>query len=105
MTTHDLRYALHVAVDAFCDAYGERSGVPSESRSGPVVRSGAGVAPWTHRFPDGKVEEYTHGESFEVEAYGVVYVVRLGWAVRHAWGRDRRRAVVFAQEGSGWYPW
>lgn len=89
-----LREQLHAAVDATIDRFLAGTLAPAVATGVPDVVAGATFTGWTYNWPDKSPEEFD-GRDYEVRSRERTLHVRLGWTVRRAWGRDRRRAVVF----------
>lgn len=59
---------------------------------------------WTYRWPGGGAEDFAPVDRYRVHARAGRQEFLLGWTVRDAWGRARRRAIVFVQIGRSQYP-
>lgn len=103
-----LRREIHAAVDetidrALAGTLPRGAPAPEEAK----IEAGEAFGDWTFDWPD-KSPEVFQGRDFAVRANGQPLDVRLGWTTRRAWGRDRRRAVVFVRPASsratGYYP-
>lgn len=89
-----LRTELHAAVDAIVDRFAS-SGADTD----PVIVAGARLAGWEFRWPDGSVEQMDAGREYRLRSGERIVAARLGWTRRRAWGRDRRRWIVFLALG------
>jgi hypothetical protein len=108
-----LRLELHSAVDEIVD---RMFGSPSEGPAAVaddeelLVVPGESFGSWTYRWPDQVEEGFASGQWYEVQSQSrePIVRVRLAWTTRKAWGRDRRRAIVFqqlgAEESNTYYP-
>lgn len=98
-----LRTELHAAVDAIVDRFS-----PASAEVDPVIVAGAPLRGWEFRWPDGTVERIEAGREYQLRSGERTVEARLGWTTRRAWGRDRRRWIVFlavARRGAGsFYP-
>jgi len=106
MDVQQLRDQLHSAVDATIDRFLAGTLAPAVMTGGLDVVPGVTFTGWTYNWPDKSPEDFD-GRDYEVRSIDLTIQVRLGWTVRRAWGRDRRRAVVFvrpAPGGPSYYP-
>jgi len=102
----EMRRQLHTAVDEIVDRLSALPSAISETGQTNVV-PGPAFEVWRYKWPDGQVEEFTSGRWYHVGGPEGSIRLRLGWTTRKAWGRDRRRAIVFHEVGDGgltWYP-
>ena len=60
---------------------------------------------FTYRWPSGNDEVLTNSRWYTVVDQGRERRVLVAWTDREAWGRMRKRAVVFGESGSSLYPW
>lgn len=69
------------------------------------VVEGEGHPSFTYRWPSGNDEEFGNSRWYTVVDQGREHRVLMAWTDREAWGRMRKRAVVFGESGSSLYPW
>ena len=114
-----MRADLHAALDQIIDQYlaaahSEQEGpdhLPAPTAERPVITKGADIGPWTYTWwgTGSEEEEYQPAREYQVITPSRTHRVVLGWTERPAWGRDRKRAVVFWQSGPPasriFYPW
>ncbi|MFF4312290.1 hypothetical protein [Streptomyces sp. NPDC001507] len=113
MDLEAIRAELHRAVDQIIDAHASRGdGVrPQAPVADPVsVTAKEETDEWKYRWPDGGKEEFYGTRWYEAVGEQGPHRVRVAWAHRAAWGKDdRRRAIVFHQQGGDssttYYPW
>jgi len=111
MEVEVLRAALHDAVDRIIDEHlGASAAEPSSKRAEPSVEgvsvaAGADHGSFTYRWPSGGDEEFARSRWYVVADRGREHRVLVAWTDREAWGRMRKRAVVFGEAGSSLYPW
>jgi hypothetical protein len=94
-----LRDQLHAAIDETFDRLLADTAAPAAPPSDESdVVAGDRFGEWRYHWPDKSSEDYV-GRDYSVHAGGRMLTARLGWTTRRAWGRDRRRAVVFIRIG------
>jgi hypothetical protein len=102
-----LRRQLHVAVDTALDELVlQASPAPVE----PEIDDRGPCEPFEYRRPDGEWETFAPATAFVVNGTAQARDVVVAFTERHAWGADRRRAIVFDASGlphapDRWYPW
>lgn len=100
-----LRTDLHKAID---EAVNTRLDM-LEGDAISVEIEGPAFEEWTYTWPDGKEETYRDCEWYRVEGTSGRHRVLVGWTIRPVRGKDRRRIVVFGQQGGDastiLYPW
>ena len=79
-------------------------------RSEPEVQITPGEeVPYEYRWPDGTNVTYDSARCYTLSVGHGSRQVIVGWTRSKVWGRDRRRAVVFGQDGGAnsqqLYPW
>lgn len=111
MQVEAMRAALHEAVDKIIDDYLDVGAAePSAMEADPGADGIRVVADkdhgsFTYRWPGGDDEAFTHSRWYVVADGGREHRALVAWTEREAWGRMRKRAVVFGQTGSSLYPW
>jgi hypothetical protein len=107
-----IREELHRAVDEILDRH-LGAGAPRPPRGGGAgaVEFEGDNGPWTYRWPgSGGVEKFYESRWYKLATSNGRRRVLVAWAVRSSWGKaDRRRAIVFLQQGDAdsqrFYPW
>lgn len=96
----ELRDELHAAVDEIVDRFAAIT-APTASPHAvePQVVVGEPIGTWDFRWPDGSIERFDAGREYELRDGEGTVKARLAWTTRWAWGRDRRRGVVFIEVG------
>jgi hypothetical protein len=111
MQVEQIRAALHEAIDRVLDGSLEaEAATPSKPDAAPTgdsidIRKAGEQPPFPHTWPDGNDEEFSNARSYTVVDQGREHRAVVGWTDREAWGRMRRRAVVFGVSGRSRYPW
>lgn len=111
MQVEMMRAALHEAIDQIIDGFFDAgAATPSAPKAGPAgdsieVVEGEDHGPFSYRWPDGNDEKFTKARWYSLADQGREHRVLVAWTVREAWGRMRKRAVVFGESGSSLYPW
>jgi hypothetical protein len=113
MNTALLREKLHAAVDVIVDEFlMQQASAPSVAAADAEQVDAIGpVEPFAFTWPaDYGSEDFTSATAYRLSSLVGEASVVVGWTTRHAWNRDRRRAVVFHRMRPGdrpakWYPW
>jgi hypothetical protein len=111
MQVEMLRAALHHAIDQTIDEYLDTGPVTrSATRADPTgegseVVQGTDHGSFSYRWPSGDDEEFTKARWYSVADQGREHRGLVAWTEREAWGRMRKRAVIFGESGSSLYPW
>jgi hypothetical protein len=109
-----LRKRLHEAVDEIIDdvtSPQRDSASPAPIHSAEHVDRLGAVGSFIFHWPaDYGSEQFESGNAYRPASLSDQSSVIVGWTTRRAWGRDRRRAVVFHRMRAGdapkrWYPW
>ena len=100
-----LRGELHAAIDRIFDGLESEPNGALPSARGPgaggsrlAVLAGADNGPWAYSYPAEDIE-FESSQWFRITDGGAVHRALLAWTVSKAWGRVRRRAIVFGQIG------
>jgi hypothetical protein len=107
-----LKERLHEAVDQIVGEFSSAQAAPAaaSTQSGDVEMLGS-VGPFVFHWPaDYGSENFDSGTAYRLAVLDDQSSVIVGWTTRQAWGRDRRRAVVFHRmraldDPRRWYPW
>lgn len=110
MDTTLLKGRLHEAIDQIIDELLGQEQASSAEAAEDVERIGS-IKPFTYHWPaDYGSEDFASATAYRISTLPGDASAIVGWTTRNAWGRDRRRAVVFLraqpEDGPGrWYPW
>jgi hypothetical protein len=106
------RERLHSAVDAVVDEFlTQQASAPAPRAGAETIEAIGPIEPFAFTWPANYgSEDFTSGTAYRISSLVGGASVVVGWTTRRAWGRDRRRAVVFHRvrpgDGPGrWYPW
>lgn len=111
MQVEMMRAALHEAIDKVMDGYIDLGlAIASTTKSdrpddGIEVVRGEDHGPFQYRWPDGNDEQFTKSRWYTIVDDAREHRALVAWTDREAWGRMRRRAVVFGESGASLYPW
>jgi hypothetical protein len=111
MQVEMMRAALHEAIDQIIDGFRDTdAATPLAPNTAPLgdgieVVEGEDHGPFPYRWPDGNDEEFTNSRWYILADHGLERRVLVAWTEREAWGRMRKRAVIFGKSGSSLYPW
>jgi hypothetical protein len=104
-----LRLRLHREVDRLVDEALDRHEPSPDADDDRPTRVRL-LDPFDFRWPVIGSERFENASVFEIPTATTSAQAVLGWTTRDAWGRSRRRAVVFGYSGTDstperWYPW
>ena len=113
MDTALLRVKLHEAVDEIVDDLLSRTqnGASAAAAGEDDVQRVGSIEAFDYNWPaDYGTEHFDSGTLYKLSALTGEATAIVAWTVRNAWGRDRRRAVVFHRmrhddQPGRWYPW
>ena len=77
----------------------------SPADHGLEVVAGEEHGAFDYRWPGGNDEAFSESQWHILADQGRQHRVLVAWTEREAWGRMRKRAVVFGESGSSLYPW
>jgi hypothetical protein len=98
---HTLTQELHSKIDAAFDVPATLDVASAGPRS---IKPGRTEGKWSYVWPAGSAEHFESAHWYDVQTPSGSRELKLGWTNREAWGRDRRRAIVFVQSGRSLYP-
>jgi hypothetical protein len=111
MQAEMLRAALHEAIDKIIDGYVDVGVAMASTTKADLADRGVEVAggedhgSFQYRWPDGNDELFTKSRWYVLMNHGREHRALVAWTDREAWGRMRKRAVVFGESGTSLYPW
>ena len=111
MQVEAMRAALHEAIDQIIDGYRDAGVAILSTTTGKPVGDGIEVTatedhgPFQYRWPGGDDEAFSRSRWYSLKDQGREHRVLVAWTDREAWGRMRKRAVVFGESGNSLYPW
>jgi len=103
-----LRERMHAAIDRVLDeidAESESDDPPAGAHDLAILR-GDDNGEWHFTWPNGDTEQYHTTRWYRLSDQAGSWRALVAWTRRSAWRKDRKRAIVFGETGSGaFYPW